>query len=209
MDAHRPAIRAALAQSLFNIVSCCAPLVSSSSLQPQLLAMRGEKLWPTPHSRLFDFERTAQGAQWIDVIASRAREQMRDIGDLVISHGDWRSEHVRFAGVKPIVAFDWDSLCREREPCLVGFTMHSFCANWTLEQRQAPTVEEAVAFLHAYEAARGRAFDVEERRLCVASFTYACAYTSRCAHALGHDERSIPGTFQHLLSSESARMMRL
>lgn len=35
---------------------------------------RSESLYPQPHSKLFDFERTAEGAEWIDTLARRARQ---------------------------------------------------------------------------------------------------------------------------------------
>ena len=45
-------------------------------------------------------------------------------------------------------AFDWDSLCCEREPALIGCAAHGFCADWSQESRhQAPTAEEARAFV--------------------------------------------------------------
>jgi hypothetical protein len=72
-DAHRPEIRGALARTLRTIVTTCAPLVASSSLGGGLLASSSAALWPVPHSKLFDFEATAHGAEWIDDIARRAR----------------------------------------------------------------------------------------------------------------------------------------
>jgi hypothetical protein len=46
-------------------------------------------------------------------------------------------------------------------------------------------------------------------RLCGATFTYACAYTARCGHALGGDERARAGGFQNLLWNERAKMLDL
>jgi hypothetical protein len=104
-------------------------------------------------------------------------------------------------GAPIAVAYDWDSLARDREPALVGGCAHAFTADWTREGRaQAPTLDEARAFVAEYEAARGRPFDRAERAACAATFAYACAYTARCGHALGRDERDAPGTFQHLVA---------
>ena len=114
----------------------------------------------------------------------------------------WRAEHVHFEGPTPIVAFDWDSLCKEPEPALIGSTAHAFCADWDRPNHvQAPTLDEARAFIAEYEGARGRSFDSAERRLCGAAFAYAVAYTARCSHALGHDDRREVGTFQHLIAT--------
>jgi hypothetical protein len=207
-DAHNADVRRALARALHAIVAACDPLVPSTLLGPALLASAGGALWPTPHSKLFDFAATSRGAEWIDNVAAIAREHMIPAGRRVIGHGDWRQEHVRFVGNEPVVAFDWDRLCCELEPALLGTAAHGFCADWScLDRRQAPTVEEARAFAGAYEAARGKPLAPDERRLCGAAFAYACAYTARCAHAGGADTRAVPGTFQHLVWNERAKLL--
>jgi len=135
---------------------------------------------------------------------------MAPAGRRVIGHGDWRQEHVRFIGNEPVVAFDWDSLCCELEPALVGAAAHGFCADWSrADRRQAPTLEEARAFKSAYEEARGTMFSSDERRLCGAAFAYACAYTARCGRAGGADERTMDGTFQHLVWNEREKLLDL
>ena len=68
-----------------------------------------DALWPTPHSRLFDFEATRAGAEDIDRLAVAARGRMRRADRTVLGHGDWRAEHVRVEGDVPVVAFDRDS----------------------------------------------------------------------------------------------------
>ena len=209
-DAHRPEIRGALARGLHTIVATCAPLVASTSLKPALLTAAGTPLWPIPHSKLFDFDATARGAEWIDAVATLARDRMTAAGPLVIGHSDWRQEHVRFVGNMPVAAFDWDSLCCQYEPALLGIVAHAFCADWSeSSRRQAPTMEEARSFLAEYEAAREHQFSTAERRLCSASFAYSCAYTARCGHALGSDERETAGTFQHLVWTERENLLDL
>jgi hypothetical protein len=209
-DAHRPEIRGALAASLHAIIRACNPLVEATSLGPGLLTSAGDTLWPTPHSKLFDFAASAKGAEWIDDVAERARERMRPVGNRVIGHCDWRVEHVRFLVDTPVVAFDWDSLCCEREPALIGVVANGFCADWSQgDNRQAPSLDAARAFVRDYERARGKMFSAEERRLCGACLAYASAYTARCGHAGGHDERETPGTFQHLVWSERGNLLEV
>ena len=209
-DAHRPEIRCALAGGLHGLVEMCDSFVKTTSLGPGVLASAGDALWPTPHSKLFDFVATSRGAEWIDEIAALAHERMIPVGRRVIGHGDWRQEHVRFLGNAPVVAFDWDSLCYEHEPALLGTVTHGFCADWSCtDHRQAPTLDEARAFIRNYEEARGKMFSTDERRLCGACFAYACAYTARCGHAGGKDEREMPGTFQHLAWNERISLLDL
>jgi hypothetical protein len=207
-NARRPEVCRALAYGLRSIITACEMLVASTSLGPGLLSAREAPLWPIPHSKLFDFAATSPGAEWIDEIAVRAREQMRPAGVYVIGHNDWREEHVRFLEGDPVWAFDWDSLCRDLEPALIGSVAHGFTADFSRgDQRQAPTPKEALGFISDYEEARHARFSAEERRLAHASLVYACAYTARCGHALGRDEREVTGTFQHLLWTEGATLL--
>lgn len=210
-DAHQPAIRRAIARSLYELSATLAPLLPGSSLEPHLLALLPpERLWPTPHSKLFDFEATRFGAEEIDALAQRARVRMEPVGQLVLGHSDWRAEHLRFEGERPVAAFDWDSLCKSREPELVGFIAHAFCADWSRPGHvQAPTLEEARAFVSDYEAARGGAFTAAERRALGAAFAYSVAYSSRCGHAFGKREREQPGTFHHLLVQHGEQLLEL
>lgn len=210
-DAHEPLVRRELARSLLAIVECLSPAYASSELPRSLLTDIGrQELWPTPHSKLFDFAATTRGAEYIDELAAKARVRMLPAGRDVIGHGDWRAEHVRFEGDNAFVGFDWDSLQRGSEPALVGSAAHGFCANWSKDGHiQAPTLDEARAFVADYETARGRAFTRAERSLCAASFAFAVAYTCRCGHASGVDARDVPGNFQHLLASQGERLFQL
>jgi len=210
-DGHAPAVRNALAVSLHAITAQLAPFVASSQLTSQLFSQLAPgALWPKPHSKLFDFEATHTGAEEIDALGAAALRQMTPAGQLVLGHCDWRAEHVRFEGDEPIAAFDWDSLCKEYEPTLVGFIAHAFCADWTRSNYdQAPTLDEARAFVAAYEAARGAPFERDERALCGAAFAYSVGYSSRCGHAFGKKERDVPGTFHHLLAQHGQGLLEL
>jgi hypothetical protein len=210
-DARDPEVRRAIAETLHGVVELLAPLVAGSRLPDHLLFARaGEALWPRPHSRLFDFEATRAGAEQIDALAAAARASLRPSGRVVLGHGDWRVEHLRFAGGRVAVAYDWQSVCRCEEPALVGFAAHAFCADWSgNDPRQAPTLEEARAFVADYESARGAPFDREERSVCAAAFAYSVAYTTRCGHAGGYDGRGVPGTFHHLLVTHGAELLKL
>lgn len=210
-DGHDPLVRRGLARSLLTIVECLSPAYETSELPPGLLVdAPGEGLWPTPHSKLFDFDATTRGAEYIDELAAEARARMVRAGRGVIGHGDWRAEHVRFEGDVPLIGFDWDSVHKGREPSLVGSAAHGFCADWSKDRHiQAPTLDEARAFVNDYEAARGSPFTRAERALCAASFVFSVAYTCRCGHSAGVDAREVPGNFQHLLASEGERLFEL
>jgi hypothetical protein len=207
--ARRPESRRALASSLHEIVALCRPLVDGTRLLAHLHSnLPSGRLWPTPHSKLFDFEATAAGAEWIDALAAEARGLLvTPAGEKIIGHCDWRMEHVRFEGTRVVAAYDWDSLCHEHETVLLGSVAHGFTADWTLDDpRQAPSLDEARAFVADYEDARGRAFTPAERKGVSAAFTYAVAYTARCGHALDPLSAEVEeGTFR-ALARTMARM---
>jgi hypothetical protein len=205
-DGHDPAVRAAMANGLYQIIEAGRGLVSDSALRAHwLFDPPPDRLWPAPHAKAFDFE---VPADWIDDLARAARARMIPAGKLVIGHGDWKAEHVRFEGDRIVGAFDWDSLCKGREPALVGYTAMTFAYDWSRTPQPAfATLEESRALVAEYEAARGRAFTVDERRLCGAAYAYACAYLARCGDGLDH--RAEPGSYQHFVASHGPALMEL
>ena len=68
--------------------------IDPAGLGANPMALPDTDLYPSPHSPLFDFERTAAGAQWIDEIAAAARAAMT-ADDALISHGDWSARNIR------------------------------------------------------------------------------------------------------------------
>jgi hypothetical protein len=180
-DAHDPAVRRVMTRTLANLVQRCRSFVSDDSLRSDPQA----GLWPRPHEGRFDFDGTANGGEWIDQIAARAR-RILDSSDagLVLGHDDWRVENMRFAGGEVSAVYDWDSLAITREPALVGGAAHQFTSDYSrADHRQLPTLDESLSFIDDYEAARGKSFTADEHRLARASLAYAMAYSSRCEHS--------------------------
>jgi hypothetical protein len=186
-DGHEPEVRRALAVTLARLIELTGRLQPAPPLRRGFsFPDRGAPLWPTPHNVLFDFEATAAGAEWIDEIAAAAR-RVRDepVGRTVVGHGDWVANHVRFEGAHPAVAYDWDSLDTDREPNFVGCSAATFTYMEHLPVELQPTVEETLAFIADYEAARRNPLTLEERRAAHAAAVYVRAYATRCGHALG------------------------
>jgi len=174
-------------------------LATASGIRPRrpFFPLGAEALWPTPHNALFDFEATVEGAEWIDEIA-RAAKRARDIGAgvEVVGHTDLSAKHIRFDDdLRPLAVYDWDSLDTQSEPLLVGNAAGSFTYTEELEHDVFPwpNAQEALAFIEDYEAARGAAFDEEERRTAHGACVYLRAYAARCGHAFGSDVRRESG----------------
>lgn len=182
-DAHDPAIRRVMAQSLAWLVERCRPLAGLGALRDHLMRVPAGALWPTPHDPRFDFEGTSAGAEWIDRIAEEAMA-VPAAGDWVVGHGDWRVEHLRFENCAVSAVYDWDSVRIDREPALVGAAAYAFTANWSrTDLVYLPTLEEALAFVADYEEARGAPFTAAEHRSARASLVYMMGYSARCGHS--------------------------
>lgn len=171
---------------------------------------RDESLYPQPHSKLFDFEKTAKGAEWMDAFAKRARQTEAHERKPVLGHADWRVEHLRFQDGQIVATHDWDSLALRPETELVGISAHGFTADWTLEGvRRIPTADDIRAYVADYEEARGQPFSKEERKSLFATCVYCIAYGARCTHSL-HPETLDweENTWPYLLRTEGETLLR-
>jgi hypothetical protein len=170
---------------------------------------RSESLYPQPHSKLFDFAKTAEGAQWIDVIAERARQAEAHEDKPVLGHVDWRVEHLRFQDGRIVAAYDWDSLASRPETELVGISAHGFTADWSLEGvHRIPTADDIRAYVADYETVRGQPFSKRQRRSLFATCVYCIAYGARCTHSLEPKKRDWEeNTWPYLLRTEGEALM--
>ncbi|MCZ7681644.1 MAG: phosphotransferase [Sandaracinaceae bacterium] len=207
-DGHEPPVRRELARRLAELVATLEPRPEHAPLGPSWFSgLPRDRLWPRPHSPLYDFDATRAGAEPIDALASSARRAPRH-GDEVIAHFDWRSEHARFDGDRIVVAYDWDSLHVDLEPVAIGAAAHAFCTDWETEiAPAAPSIDEVHAFVAEYEDARGRRFEDGERRTLAGSLVYSLAYTARCTHALGARATDRARAFRELLEREGPRLL--
>lgn len=103
-------------------------------------------------------------------------------------------KHFRYVDDTVRVIYDWDSLARERETILVAAAARGFTMTWHLAVALTPTPEEAAAFVHDYETARGKTFTIAEQATIKAAATYGIAYGARCEHCF-HKEGTpfLPG----------------
>ena len=211
-DARHPAIRRALAQTLAQLVALTRDLRGVPGLRPGLLSrIPSGTLWPRPHSPIFDFERTAAGAEWIDHLAAQARAAVeQSSGELVIGHCDWSIQNCRFQSHAIAVIYDWDSLALDRETTIVGEAARGFTMNWLVpDPPPRPSPDEARAFVQDYEVARGQPFSQTEWAAISAAATYALAYGARIEHSLQPNLIAFPrGSARALLAAHGAAYLR-
>ena len=183
-DAHEPEIRRLVAGGLARQIELSRDLVDLPGLEPITSTMR--RRWRAPHDLRFDFPATADGADWIESLAAEALRRLDEEGGGVpaVGHNDWRIEQLRFAGGKLVAAWDWDSLGSGLEPALVGSSAHCFTADYRADDLAVvPSLEEALAFIADYEAARGVPFSPDEHRTAISALVATMAYSARCEHA--------------------------
>jgi hypothetical protein len=203
-QAHDPTIRRSMAEMLAWLIKLTWKPEMIPGFQPAILDLRlpAGVIWPTPHSKLFDFEATAAGAEWIDEIARKAQEiKLHSDGRLVLGHTDWSVKHFRYVGERVRVIYDWDSLALEKEPIIIGHASVNFTYTEFFDSPRLPTYEESHAFIAEYEAARGKLFTPEEHQTLKAAEIYGLAYGARCEHALKPNETTYPeGSCRSLLA---------
>lgn len=183
-DAHDPRVRRTAAEALARLVTLAEACGRPDGLRRGWRLFAGDGLWPPEaHSPIFDFAATADGAEWIDRHAARARPLAVAARGELVGHDDWSGKHLRYEDGAVTVVYDWDSLTLASEAKLVGTAAATFTANPHLAVRLAPTPDEAAGFVEDYAAAR--ALSAADRRAAHATAAFVIAYTARCEHALG------------------------
>ena len=181
-DVRMPGVRRAMAAGLAQFVRMSESHQDVEGLPRRPLPDRS--VWPRPHNALFDFEATAQGAEWIDDIARTALADMRlATSRIVVGHLDWSAKNMRMGPESIAVVYDWDAVFLDRETFVIGAAAAHFPMTWELDVSGNPDTREVMAFVQEYEEARGQAFTSAELEEVAASATYARAYTARCEHA--------------------------
>lgn len=175
---------AASAAGLAWQIRLCRELAEPALDQHPLAAIRG-RLYPEPHSPVFDFAAKAEEATWIDDLAGRAKA-IRDAvwGPPTIAHTDWSARNVRIRDGRLVLAYDWDSLALVSEPVAVGQAAATWRSLGDSGDPAAPDPEETVAYVSAYETAAGYRLTSEQRKAALAAALWVLCYTARCEHSI-------------------------
>ena len=145
-------------------------------------------LWPWPDDQDADLNQ-AGGPGWIDDTGRAARHRLQaGQGEIVIGHGDWYPENLRWCGDRLLVAYDWDSLIADSEAVIAGLAAAVYPTTCAGDEA---TVAETEAFLASYAEARGRPFSSDERQQCWAAGVWLRAFDAKKQHASGRPVRSL------------------
>ena len=122
----------------------------------------GPGLWPAPDDRVADLNAPEHAVPWLDEGAARVRRRLSAFAAgqrLVVGHGDWEAQNLRWAGDEPLAVHDWDSVIVAPEAAVVGLA----AAVWPCGVVTRPaTVDESAEFLDRYQHWAGRQFSADE-----------------------------------------------
>ena len=179
------AARKVSAASLSLQITLCSALRDVDRFSDHPLRSDGAGLYGTPHSPLFDFDGTREGAEWIDDLARQAREiRDQDTSRLVVAHTDWSACNVRFDEEGLLAVYDWDSLALVRECTALGQAAMTWSVTADPGGTEFPDMDSVLDYMIDYERARNLGLTSEEHRAARAAAVYVLAYTARCEHSL-------------------------
>jgi hypothetical protein len=194
------------AEALADLIRLAPPVESVPSLAPAPPWVGWDHdqpgIWPIPDDRDADLN-VVPGPAWLDEAGARARWRLRQHeGPLMVGHGDWESQNIRWLGRRLHVVHDWDSAISLPEPALVGAAAGVFPASGGPDE--SASLEETAAFLAAYEATRGCPWTDDERQVCWAAGLWVQSFNARKEALDGPD-----GPMQHRLLREAQERLRL
>lgn len=103
----------------------------------------------------------------VHAIARAVSERLaQGVLPLVVGHGDWESQNLRWQGARPWAVHDWDSLVALPEAAIVGAASGAFASTAI---PTLATIDDSEEFIGSYQQARGRAFTEDEREIAWAA----------------------------------------
>ena len=191
IDPFSPSVNAAMAKTLAQLMQHTKAWTHDTSGSmpehlPVWMEINTPSLWHTPHNVLFDFVKTAAGAEWIDDIARQTKPILQEsTGPRMLGHSDWSLQNMSFCDGQLTCVYDWDSLRVGLEPWFVGGAARYYAHDWRYgPPKRAIALDEVRGFIRLYEEARGQPFSSEEQRSLGAALVYTAAYGVRCMHAI-------------------------
>jgi len=140
-------------------------------------------LWPAPDDREGDLNQHSAD-RWLDEIAAAARRQLLALDrPVVVGHGDWYSQNLRWMDRRLHVVHDRDSAVAQAEAAIAG----QAAAVWpgTGYPGEVATVAQSEQFLTAYERVSGRSWADRDIRAAWAAGLWTRAFDAKKASLVG------------------------
>jgi hypothetical protein len=160
---------------LARLIELTEPLVSRVDLEPKPSWNQWDHvedgIWPVADDDVDRPLNDIVGPQWLDEAGGVARACLaRTGGRLVIGHGDWYWDNLRWRGDDLLVAHDWDSVIAERESVIVGYAASDYIQ---------PTFRESSEFVQAYQEVTNRRFTSAEIQQCWAAVLWLRSFNAK------------------------------
>ncbi len=140
------------AAGLARQVTLCRSVPPERPFVEHPLHVAPGRLYPEPHSPLFDFERPSARADWIDGYAAKASVvRGADHSTPVVAHMDWSARNVRIGPRGLVAAYDWDSLALVPESTAIGQAAATWCVTSEPGGCEFPSLESITEFVLRYE----------------------------------------------------------
>ncbi|MGP9504138.1 phosphotransferase [Specibacter sp. AOP5-B1-6] len=111
-----------------------------------------------------------------DIARSVSQRLAQGVLPLVVGHGDWESQNLRWHGELPWAVHDWDSLVALPEAAIVGAASGAFASTAI---PTLATIESSEIFFDSYQQARGRRFTKEEQEVAWAASVWPALHNAR------------------------------
>jgi hypothetical protein len=135
----------------------------------------GGSLWPP--NPIVDAKDQARVPGHVHAIARSVSSRLaRATLPLVVGHGDWESQNLRWKGASPWAVHDWDSLVALPAAAIVGAASGAFASTTVPTLASLEASEE---FIDCYERARGHVFAAEEREVAWAASLWPALHNAR------------------------------
>jgi hypothetical protein len=193
------------AEALVRLVRAAPEAVAVHPLTPSPAWVAWDRadaaLWPPPDDRDGDLN-VHPGDGWLDEVGTAARAQLLALDrPLVVGHGDWYSQNLRWIDRRLRVVHDWDSVIAQPEVAIAG----QAAAVWpgTGLPGEVATVRQTDEFLTAYQAMTDQQWSDDEVKAAWAAGLWTRAFDAKKASLVGTD----PGVA--LTRGEAAERSRL
>jgi Ser/Thr protein kinase RdoA (MazF antagonist) len=148
----------------------------------------GPGVWPAADDRDDDLNAAGHATPWLDDTGARVRRRLARFvgtpagGRVVLGHGDWEAQNLRWDGDRPLVVHDWDSVIAAPEAVVVGLAASVWpCGMVPRAVPRAATVAESAAFLDGYQRAAGRTWSTDEIEASWAAGLWVYAFNAKKA----------------------------
>jgi hypothetical protein len=162
-------------------------------LHPHPLRRAAGERYGRPHSSLFNFATTNDGADWIDAYADVAAAAL-DAAEAtpVVGHSDWAARNVVVTDGVVRAIFDLDSVCVGLEEWFVGSAALTWATTGDTNSPGLRSIDGIDDFVRAYGHA-----DLDAT-LTAAATLETLAYLARCEHSLARTRWRREWARQHL-----------